>query len=239
MTIPCLELCGAYLLTDLIHHVKEVIEIPTCDMFCWTDSTVVLNWLEGSPHHFKPFVGNRVSHIIDRIAPDHWSHVPGAENPADCASRGLLPSQLIQHDLWWNGPDWLSLDPVSWTRQRGQGSDTSCGEDELCLLTVAPLLDPIIAVDRYSNSSSLTRITAWVQRFINNCQASRRSEQLLLKPLTVDEINQARFYWISRVQQEHFVADISALKANRQEPKSSPLKSLNPTHTDYMMQSIP
>ena len=29
------------------------------------------------------------------------------ENPADCASRGLFPSELLAHDLWWNGPEWL------------------------------------------------------------------------------------------------------------------------------------
>ena len=30
-------------------------------------------------------------------------------NPADCASHGLLPSELLTHDLWWNGPSWLKL----------------------------------------------------------------------------------------------------------------------------------
>lgn len=29
LTIPCLELCGAYLLADLLHHVKEVLHIPS------------------------------------------------------------------------------------------------------------------------------------------------------------------------------------------------------------------
>ncbi len=31
------------------------------------------------------------------------------ENPADYASRGLFPSELLDHDLWWNGPAWLKL----------------------------------------------------------------------------------------------------------------------------------
>jgi len=49
ITIPRLELCGAYLLADLIHHVKEVLHIPSSAVYGWTDSTIVLNWLEGNP----------------------------------------------------------------------------------------------------------------------------------------------------------------------------------------------
>lgn len=29
-------------------------------------------------------------------------------NPADCASRGLQGSELLNHSLWWSGPVWLS-----------------------------------------------------------------------------------------------------------------------------------
>lgn len=38
----------------------------------------------------------------------------GVLNPADCASRGLLPSELLTHDLWWNEPSWLSLPTSEW-----------------------------------------------------------------------------------------------------------------------------
>ena len=38
--------------------------------------------------------------------PDRWNHVPGTNNPADfasrdCASRGLFPLELLDHELWW------------------------------------------------------------------------------------------------------------------------------------------
>ena len=38
---------------------------------------------------------NRVSNLTELIDPDHWWHVSGAENPADCASRGLFPSNFL------------------------------------------------------------------------------------------------------------------------------------------------
>ena len=70
LTIPRLELCGAYLLSDVLSHMKEVFNIPMCNTFTWCDSTIVIDWLNSNPRRFKTFVGNRISHIIDHIPPD-------------------------------------------------------------------------------------------------------------------------------------------------------------------------
>ena len=112
-TIPRLELCGAHLLAELLHHAHKVLHVPMSNVFAWSDSTIVLRWLNGSHRQFKTFVGNRVSHIVEFVPPDKWNHINGAENPADCASRGLLPSELIEHELWWRGPSWLRSDHQS------------------------------------------------------------------------------------------------------------------------------
>ena len=111
LTIPRLELCGAQLLSQLLHHVKTLFNIPITDIFAWTDSTFVLSWLVGSPRRFKTFVGNRVAAIVDHIPPDCWNHVSSARNPANCASRGLFPTELITHEICWNGTDWLKSLP--------------------------------------------------------------------------------------------------------------------------------
>ncbi len=65
ISIPRLELCGAQLLAHLLHHCQRVLEFPTEDMFAWTDSTIVLNWIVGNLHRFKTYVGNRISCIVD------------------------------------------------------------------------------------------------------------------------------------------------------------------------------
>ena len=117
LTIPRLELCGAQLLARLLHHVRIVLNIPLDKSYAWTDSTIVLHWLVGSPRRFKTYVGNRVSNIVELLGPERWHHVSGLDNPADCASRGLFPSELIDHSLWWNGPEWLKLPSSSWPDQ--------------------------------------------------------------------------------------------------------------------------
>ena len=35
-------------------------------------------------------------------------------NPADLATRGILPRDLIHNSLWWNGPEWLQSDSSLW-----------------------------------------------------------------------------------------------------------------------------
>ena len=48
----------------------------------WTNSTIILNWLDGSPKRFKTYVENRISTNIDLMPPDKWKHMSGLDNPS-------------------------------------------------------------------------------------------------------------------------------------------------------------
>lgn len=41
-------------------------------------------------------------------------HVSSEINPVDCGSRGLLPSELAQHSLYWTDPSFLHQLGESW-----------------------------------------------------------------------------------------------------------------------------
>ena len=174
LSIPRLELCGAQVLARLLKHAKDVLQIPLCDVYAWTDSMIVLGWLTGNPRRFKTYVGNRVSSIVDQIPPDRWNHVVSNENSADCASRGLLPSELLEHKLWWEGPPWLLLMPPHWPKRPNVSMEQPPEEErEICLVkTTLQLHQPIVPFDCYSTFSRLQRVTAWVLRFVNNCRSS-------------------------------------------------------------------
>ena len=227
-TIPRLELCGAQVLAKLLHHVQRVFELPLSSVFAWTDSTILLNWLVGNPRRFKTYVGNRVPYIVDLIGPDRWNHVNGLDNPADCASRGLLPSELLEHPLWWNGPSCLRLPPENWPKSVSQPPNTSLEEEkEVTLHIVCQTSLPVLQVDRYSSFTHLKRITAWVKRFTNNCRQPK--EQRSLTPyLNTQELSEAERYWITEVQKQYFADEIKALEKQAPLNSSSTLLSLHP-----------
>ena len=129
LTIPRLELCGAHLLARLLYHVQNTFGLPLNCVYAWTDSTIVLSWLVGNPRRFKTYVGNRIYHILELTSPDRWNHVDGADNPADCASRGLLPSELLGHELWWDGPKLLKLPSSEWPKQSSLPDVDPSGEE--------------------------------------------------------------------------------------------------------------
>lgn len=114
LTIPRLELNAALLLARLIAKTTEALELHEATVICWSDSMVTLTWIRAHPSRWKDFVRNRVSALQEILPNGSWRYVPGKENPADLASRGLTPDQLIHHNLWWNGPKWLSESQTSW-----------------------------------------------------------------------------------------------------------------------------
>ena len=83
-------------------------------------------------------------------------------------------------------------------------------------------------LDRFSAYTRLTRVTAWVLRFIHNCRISQisRDDRNLL-PLFVEEIVKAENYWISYSQTECFGKEIEALNSSHRLPSGSPLITLH------------
>ena len=226
LTIPRLELCGALLLAQIIHHAQTVLEISPHNVYAWTDSTVVLAWLDGDPRRFKTFVGNRVTQIVELVPSQQWRHVRGTENPADCASCGLFPAELITHHLWWNGPTWLSQDTSHWPRANSDPpSVTPEDADVTTCLTSAIQPSNVIEVKRYSSYDRVKRVVAWILRFINNCRPTRQRREGLLYAF---ELRQAETKLWIHAQRDDFSDDLHSLKINKKLPRNSLLWTLHP-----------
>ena len=177
-SIPRLELCGAQLLANLLTNVRNALNIDLNHVFAWSDSTIVLHWLDGSPKRFKTFVGNRVSAILDLLPARRWRHVPTETNPADCASRGLLPKEMIAYTLWWKGPPWLLLEPPQLPPQPLSSPVSTSELKAVC--HVAGPTSPDWIEDNYSSYMQLLRITAWIFCFIANLKAHKTKASMSL-----------------------------------------------------------
>ncbi|XP_044575258.1 uncharacterized protein LOC123259058 [Cotesia glomerata] len=114
MTTPRLELSAAWLLTQLILHVKEVQSLENVRINLWTDSALTLAWIKSPATRWKTFIRNKVGKIQETLRDISWKFIPGKQNPADCASRGIPTLKLKQHALWWHGPTWLHEPESSW-----------------------------------------------------------------------------------------------------------------------------
>ncbi|GFX17292.1 integrase catalytic domain-containing protein [Trichonephila clavipes] len=80
---------------------------------------IVLAWLRKEPMDLKTFVQNRVAKIQELYSNQLWRHVPSDQNPADLVSRGVDPDKLLQQNLWFNGPTFLSAKPIVSTQIMG------------------------------------------------------------------------------------------------------------------------
>lgn len=110
-TIPRLELTAAQLLSSLLGYLSKLLHLPREYLFAWSDSTIVLAWLDKAPSTLETFVRHHVAAIQETIPRSRWRHVPTNSNPADLASRGASASTLTTSSLWKKGLDWLREPP--------------------------------------------------------------------------------------------------------------------------------
>ncbi|XP_022164494.1 uncharacterized protein LOC111029685 [Myzus persicae] len=177
MTVPRLELSGAVLLAVWLGRLKRILEsqLVVSAVFAWSDSSIVLSWLNNPHTSYKTFVSNRVFQIQSTLPSCSWRHVRSEMNPADCASRGLPPPELRKCKLYWKGPSFLNFPVETWTQ------DFSCLSLEhwpetkpVCLVTrVEPRVEWSL---RFSSFNQMIRVTAQVLRFIQMCR--KRSVEL-------------------------------------------------------------
>lgn len=105
-TIPRLELCAAVLATKLKDTIMQHLSIPIDSIAMYTDSRVVLGYINNEHRRFYVYVGNRVDIIRHSTTADQWNYVSSEDNPADIGTRSI-PAGEIGHSVWLQGPSIL------------------------------------------------------------------------------------------------------------------------------------
>ena len=81
-----------------------------------------------------------------------------------------------------------------------------------------PIEFPLL--DRISNYVQLKCVTAWVLRFVSNCHAHAKGEQLERGQLKTSELITAENFWITSAESMDFPEEIMALHAGKEIPKA-------------------
>lgn len=233
VSIPRLELCAAHLLSKLSHHCINLLSphVKITDVTLWSDSTIVLSWIQTPPHRLKTYVANRVTEIQELTQPLLWRHIRSHENPADCASRGILPHSLKTHSLWWNGPEWLTKPtdewPVSNVDVTSQEKLPDMKDNTSSTNLVASAEHDWNLFSKFSKWTQLQSTFAYILRFINNTKDKTTREATGKNiHLTTNELSAATTKICKLVQKEYFADEI--INIQKGNPCGKRLASLSP-----------
>jgi hypothetical protein len=83
LTIPRLEPQAAVLAAQVDSMLRRELDLHISESFFWTDSEIVLKYIQNETRRFHVFVGNRLSIIRSLTKPNQWNFIPGTSNPAD------------------------------------------------------------------------------------------------------------------------------------------------------------
>jgi len=228
MTLPRLELCAALLTANLLKVVSQTLGLASDNIKAWSDSTIALAWISSYPARWKTYVANRVAAIQESFPVSCWSHVPGHDNPADVASRGILGSQLHGHPLWWTGPSWLATRlqnpyPILDIKRNDHDVDTEARlvSAHIDVKGSHPTLEMFL---RFSNWVTLVRSWAYCRRFMKLA----KPKPLKGSTLSSLEVRESKFHILKTVQGAVFKKEIEQLSRGESLKENHPLVALRP-----------
>lgn len=217
LTIPRLELCATLLLAKPFSHhygsLKTI--IPIDKVRAWTDSSVVLAWLTREQKQFKISVTNRVAKIHTLVPNCEWAHVSTSENPADPASRGMLPRELLSCFKHLSGPDFLHQDATRWPVVSATEVTVSLQNlpelknSEKCIMHIHQ--EEGHWLERFSSLSRMQRVVGYCPRFANRT----RRHPVPTGPISLAEQYQALYRVIKYIQKIYYFDLYKQIAAHR------------------------
>ncbi|XP_055918520.1 uncharacterized protein LOC129950616 [Eupeodes corollae] len=158
-----------------------------------------------------------------------WNYIRSEENPADCASRGVEPSKLLQLHIWWRGPDWLSIDFNLWPI-----STEKKDFEDLPERRKQPVVANVMCVMESLFDKLAKRVSYWfkviriVAVFVRRARNGKFPPQERIKSfLRSEELLYAKRKCLLWAQEE-FYEEIQSLKTKNYVSTRSKLASLSP-----------
>ncbi|XP_063382166.1 uncharacterized protein LOC134668654 [Cydia fagiglandana] len=199
-----------------LNHMKKI-ENKDEDNGVWLAQFAVIKW--------KPFVKNRVLEITEILDANHWFYVNTKQNPADPASRGVMPSKLMSTEIWWNGPEMLKEKEIR--LEKGTPLDTAIEKRKniVTMVVTNENEEQLTLLKKFSSLEKLTRVIAYCRRWLKIID---REKSNLPSYLTYEERNDALTICIRMSQEVEFSEEIEDLKGNRNLKPKSNLLALSP-----------
>ncbi|XP_032401557.1 uncharacterized protein LOC116707960 [Xiphophorus hellerii] len=237
-TVPRLELCAAVLAVELADFISSELDVYVDATTFYTDSKVVLGYINNETRRFYVYVSNRVVRIRRSSHPKQWKYVSTVENPADCATRSV-PAAFLSNTSWLRGPSFLT-EPRQESLEQGSfelvepNVDVEVRPQISTLKTQASLT--LLGSHRFSKFSTwqaLRRAIATLLHVAISFHTVTENRQckrwhLCQKAGTPDQLNLSEDVIIRTVQEEAYAEELACLKNGQVISRRSPLKALDP-----------
>lgn len=228
-TIPRLELTAACVSAQMSNTLRSELTLPISKEYFWTDSKIVLSYINNDAKRFQVFVANRITQIRQLTDPKQWYYIPTNENPADHASRGMTVHRLLRSN-WYDGPKFLW--DKTWNVTNEKDWPLTVGDPEVkkiktlkTSVSTKPNFKITEYLERVSSWSKAVSVVAWIRRISNGIRLGK-------KPLSNEERQEASNYILMSLQRNEFSEDIEALRNGCNVRSTSPLNSLDPLLDD-------
>lgn len=232
-TIPRLELNSAKILSKLMKKVDKYLQANTKKIYL-SDSMIALHWIKKEPYQWKTFVANRVSAIQTESDVKNWYHVSSEENPADKASRGLLPEELKNCTLWWQGPEWLKSPTNEWhLKSTVEVTDPNLEKRSSSKITAVTKKVQTTPTDpnfsflyKFGTLLKLIRVVAMIRRPLMVIR--NKNQKFHMNFTSAEELEIALMRCVRATQKEAFTKEYECLSKKEVIPKSSQIIKLTP-----------
>ena len=194
ITVPRLELTSATVSVKVTAMVKEELAVNKLTGIYWVDSKIVLGYIHNDRKRFRVFVANRTQTIRNYTDKSHWKYVDTHDNPADFASRGILPNEVEKVKMWLSGPSFLQKPQESWPIEENSfeipesdsevKSTVSVSHVNVCG-TFPDILEMFEL--RISRWDKMKRVMSLMLKFINNCRGQKTADKLTADNMQVAE----------------------------------------------------
>lgn len=166
-TIPRMELTAATVAVKMDGVLRRELQLDLDQSMFWTDSTVVLRYLQNETTRYRTFVANRVSDILKGSDVEQWRHVGTDKNPADYASRGQRVDEFLKNTSWVSGPEFLCSPVECWPKTPLNNAEITSDDPEIKRIKVNSInvredVSPFKKLINYFSSwIKLKRTVAW------------------------------------------------------------------------------
>ncbi|XP_041484128.1 uncharacterized protein LOC121430790 [Lytechinus variegatus] len=253
VALPRLELMAATLAVTMDGIIRHELDLQLKESVFWTDSAIVLHYINNEDKRFHTYVATRVAAIREGSNPKQWRHVSSDLNPADDITQGLTPREL--NGRWLTGPYFLYADEEEWPRclelqghKLNNDPEVKQGQTQGVFSSThsEDVIEALII--RYSSWFCLKKAVVYMLRLRSylrwkaghkvNFEGSQMNH-----PLSLSEMKKAEEAVIQYVQNTHFKTEYECLEGmpqinkendksvkskERKVMKSSSLSKLNP-----------